>query len=382
MSEAIIEIARQFSLDGPPVQARPFGSGHIHDTYKIVCEGARGQEAYILQRINRNVFRKPEAVMDNIQRVTLHLRKKLEEKILSTQIRRETLSLAPARGGEAFYRDPEGECWRVYRFIGQSKTYDTPEAPELVFEAARMFGEFLHDLADLPADSLHETIPDFHNTPLRLEAFRRSVAADSLKRCSEAKEEIRFAMDHCGIANGLERLAREERVPRRVAHNDTKINNVLLDALTGRGLCVIDLDTVMPGLALYDFGDMIRTMTCPAEEDTRDLNSVAVRLDLFEALVKGYLTGAGDSLTNDERGALVLAGKIICFEQGLRFLTDYLSGDPYYRIHRPGHNLDRCRTQFKLLESLTAREKQMESIVQKTHGLISACLLQQDKQEG
>jgi len=364
MTETIVGIARQFTLDGHPRQAQPFGNGHIHDTYRVTCDSASGAKAYILQRLNRNVFRDPEAVMENIHRVTVHLRGKFETREKSRSARRETLTLVPARNGQAFHRDPEGEYWRVYEFIDRSKTFDTPSSPEPVFEAARMFGEFLRDLADLPADSLHETIPDFHNTPQRFQAFRRAVEADAAKRCAEAKAEIRFAMDHFEMADGLETLARQGRIPPRVAHNDTKINNVLLDSETGRGLCVIDLDTVMPGLALYDFGDMVRTLTCPAEEDTRELDSVEVRADLFEALVKGYLTGSAETLTEGEKSALVLAGEVICFEQGLRFLSDYLSGDPYYKVHRPGHNLDRCRTQFKLVESLIAQKANLLSIVQ------------------
>jgi hypothetical protein len=246
----------------------------------------------------------------------------------------------------------------MYRFIEGSRTYDAVESTEQAFQAAKAFGRFQQMLSSLPVPRLHDTIPDFHNTPKRFTALEQVIAADVAGRAILAGPEIDFALAHQAMVSVL----LDANLPERVTHNDTKFNNVLLDDKTGEGLCVVDLDTVMPGLALYDFGDLVRTTTSPTDEDERDLSKVSMNFPLFEALVRGYLTSASCFLTKAERQNLVFAGKLITFEQGLRFLTDYLAGDTYYKVHREGQNLDRCRTQFKLVESIERQEDRMNGL--------------------
>jgi len=294
--------------------------------------------------------------MENIQRVTRHLGAQVEGQPDS---HRRVLRLIPARDGLNWHLDPAGNYWRAYHFIQNARTYDAATSTQQAFQAARAFGEFQKQLAALPAPRLHDTIPDFHHTPKRFAALERAIAADVAGRASLAKAEIDFALAHQSIAGRL--LA--AGLPERVTHNDTKFNNVMLDDATGQAVCVIDLDTVMPGLVLYDFGDMVRTTTSSSQEDEQDLSKVAMQFPMFEALVRGYLSSAGEFLTPEEKHFLAFSGKLITFEIGLRFLTDYLSGDTYFRIHREGHNLDRCRTQFKLVESIQQQEEAMNRLV-------------------
>jgi len=256
--------------------------------------------------------------------------------------------------------DAAGNHWRAYRFIEKARTYDAVESTEQAFQAGRAFGRFQQQLAGLPAPRLHDTIPDFHHTPKRFTALERAIAADTAGRAALAKAEIDFALAHKPMATML----LDAKLPERVTHNDTKFNNVMLDDATGEGICVIDLDTVMPGLAPYDFGDMVRTTTSPAIEDERDLRKVTMQFPMFEALVRGYMRSAGEFLTKEEKALLASSGKLITFEIGTRFLTDYLSGDTYFKVHREGHNLDRCRTQFKLVESIEEQEERMNRLVE------------------
>jgi Ser/Thr protein kinase RdoA (MazF antagonist) len=248
-----------------------------------------------------------------------------------------------------------GNFWRAFHFIEGTRTVDVVESPAQAFQVAQAFGRFQKLLADLPAPRLHDTIPDFHHTPKRFAALEKAIAADAFNRSASAKAEIDFALRHQAICSAL--LAAQ--LPERVTHNDTKLNNVLLDAATGEGLCVIDLDTVMPGLALYDFGDLVRSAANPAREDEHDLAKVEMEFPLFEALLRGYLSGAGNFLTTAEKSLLPIAGQVIAFELGLRFLTDFLEGDAYFKTHRAGQNLDRCRVQFKLVESMRRQEAAM-----------------------
>jgi aminoglycoside phosphotransferase (APT) family kinase protein len=271
------------------------------------------------------------------------------------------LTLVPARDGQAWHVDAAGNHWRAYLFIERARTYDAVESAEQAFKAARAFGEFQRQLADLPAPRLHDTIPDFHHTPKRFAALEAAIRADAAGRAKLARAEIDFALAH----QPMTRVLLEANLPERVTHNDTKFNNVMLDEATGEGICVIDLDTVMPGLALYDFGDMVRTTTSPAKEDERDLTKVTMQFPMFEALVRGYLAAAGGFLTPAEKQRLAFSGKLITFEIGIRFLTDYLAGDVYFKVHRDGHNLDRCRTQFKLVESIAQQEDAMNKLVEK-----------------
>ncbi|MEI6082938.1 MAG: aminoglycoside phosphotransferase family protein [Verrucomicrobiota bacterium] len=298
-------ISRQFQFAGAMVTSEPYGSGHINDTYRVTCAGGQ----YILQRINHAVFKNPVAVMENIQRVTDHLRTKL------TNGSDRALTLVPARAGQIFYCDEAGNHWRAYQFIDRAHTYDAVEQPQQAYQAARAFGQFQQQLADLPAPRLHDTIPDFHHTPKRFAALETAIAADVANRAALAKPEIEFALRRKAITPVLI----EAGLPERITHNDTKFNNVMLDDATGKGICVIDLDTVMPGLVLYDFGDMVRTTTSPSKEDERDLTKVKMQFPLFEALVRGYLSTAGEFLTPAERRQLVFSGKLITFEIGIRF---------------------------------------------------------------
>jgi hypothetical protein len=352
----IASIIRQFNIDGDYLEATPYGSGHINDTYRAAFDYEGARSRYILQRINDSIFKEPIEVMENIQRVTEHLAAKLSSQPDSERL---MLTLIPAHDERAWYLDATGNYWRVYRFIERAHTYDAVESPEQALQAAKAFGRFQKLLADLPAPRLHEVIPDFHHTPKRFAAFEQAIASDVAHRAALVQPEIQFALARRSIANVLH----DAGLPERIVHNDTKFNNVLLDDASGEGLCVIDLDTVMPGLALHDFGDMVRTATSPAEEDEQDLSKVTMQFPMFEALVRGYLSSTHNFLTDAEKEHLVAAGKVIAFEQGIRFLTDYLMGDTYYKIHRDGHNLDRCRTQFKLLESIEQQEEKMSNLV-------------------
>jgi aminoglycoside phosphotransferase (APT) family kinase protein len=256
--------------------------------------------------------------------------------------------------------DEKGSYWRAYRFIERARTYDAVESAQQAFQAAKAFGQFQKLLAGLPAPRLHDTIPDFHHTPKRFVALEEAIASDVAGRAILAKPEIGFALAHQSIVS----ILLDANLPERVTHNDTKFNNVMLDDATGEGVCVVDLDTVMPGLALYDFGDMVRTTTSPAEEDELDLSRVTMQFPMFEALVRGYLASAGGFLTKAEKQYLAFSGKLITFEIGIRFLTDYLAGDTYFKVHREGHNLDRCRTQFKLVESIERQEERMQRLIE------------------
>ena len=344
--------ALEFQIEGKFSRAFPYGSGHINDTYCAVFLRAEVPRRFILQRINTGIFRNPAALMENIQRVTSHVGAQLAGQPDSA---RRVLSLIPTRDGRASHQDEEGNHWRAYRFIEDARTCDTVESTHQAFQAARAFGQFQNMLADFPLPRLHDTIPDFHHTPKRFAAFEQALATNPAGRATDAKPEIEFAFAHQSVA----RVLLNANLPERVTHNDTKFNNVMFDDATGEGLCVVDLDTVMPGLALYDFGDMVRTATSPAHEDERDLSKVTMQFPMFEALARGYLSAAGSFLTEVEKQHLVFAGKLITFEQGIRFLTDYLSGDTYYKVHRNAHNLDRCRTQFKLIQSIEQQEEKM-----------------------
>ena len=348
-------VASRFQIHGAFQEAAPYGSGHINDTYCAVFDQAGTLVRYILQRINHNVFKNPVALMENVQRVTEHLAGKGDR-----DSSRRVLTLVPTRTGDCCHRDEQGNYWRTYLFIEKARTYDAAESAQQAFQAAQAFGRFQKLLADLPAPRLHDTIPDFHHTPKRFAALEKAIAEDVVNRGKLAKPEIEFALRRKEICSVL----LDAKLPERVTHNDTKFNNVMLDDSTGEGICVIDLDTVMPGLALYDFGDMVRTTTSPTKEDERDLSRVQMQFPMFEALARGYLSAAGEFLTPAEKRLLPFAGKLITFEIGIRFLTDFLAGDTYFKVHREGHNLDRWRTQLKLVESIERREEAMNKLVE------------------
>lgn len=347
---ALAAVAGQFQTGGAFLSAARFGNGLIHRSY---CVTVSGGARFLIQRINTHVFTRPIELMENIDRATTHLG------AIAAPEGRGTLTLIPANDGRTFAVDPEGMYWRLYRYIEATRTVEQVESAEQCFQVARAFGDFQRQLATLPPPRLHDTIPGFHDTPQRIARLQQAVAADIANRVKLAGPEIDFVASRSSLA----RILLDAGMPERVTHNDTKINNVLLDENTGEAVCVVDLDTVMPGLALYDFGDMVRTATCPAPEDETDLDKIHARFDYFEALARGYLSTAGAFLTRTEKEMLTDAGKLITFEQGVRFLWDFLQGDTYYPVSRDSHNLDRCRTQFRLLESIEHQERQMNRLV-------------------
>ncbi len=355
-------LGERFVVEGDFVAAVPYGNGHINDTFAATYGKGTDRRRYIHQRINGEVFKDPASLMGNVARVTRHIRAKLEA-AGADDIDRRVLTLVPTREGGDYVIDEDGEFWRTYLFIEGATTYDVVESPAQAREVARAFGQFQSQLVDLGSPALVETIPHFHTTPLRLQTFRRAVDRDVAGRAAAVAAEIRRLEALAPLADALLDLVRRGLVPQRVAHNDTKINNVMIDEHSGAGICVIDLDTVMPGLALDDFGDLVRTSVCFAKEDDRDLAKVTVEMPLFEALARGYIGAAGSLLTDDEIGSLVLAGKLMTYECALRFLTDHLEGDTYFRVHHEGHNLDRTRVQLALIESIEENESAMEKIV-------------------
>ncbi len=341
----------QFAGCGTLRSVAPIHAGHIHGTWRVESEKA----AYILQRMSEQAFGDIPALMENIGGVTEYLKQ-------SSGARR-TLSLVPLEDGGWFFEDGEASCWRLYEFLEGCICVDVVESPEQAFQAAQAFGDFHARLRDFPAETLHETIPDFHCTPRWLEKLNRAVAQDSQNRLCDVKNEVDFVLDRSADIPFLDDRLQRGELPLRVTHNDTKINNVLLDQETGEWACVIDLDTVMPGLVHYDFGDMMRTFLSPAAEDEPDLSSVELRMDVFEALAAGYLSRAGSFLTPLEIEHLVFSGKLITLEIGMRFLIDHLQGDSYFKTQRPGQNLDRCRTQFRLVELIEEQQSALQAVV-------------------
>ena len=360
-AEALV-VASEFSFGGKIVSAGPYGSGHINDTFLTLVEIAGQQRRFILQRINHQVFKQPDLLMENVARVCAHAHAKLRAAGTNDAHRR-ALRLIPTHQGKAWHIDPSANRWRCYDFIEGATGHDVVRSPAQAEAAAKAFGAFQSLLADLPGDRLHETIPDFHHTPSRFARFQAALAKDTHGRAASVGPEIAFALARASEVSVVVDALRDGSLPERVTHNDTKLNNVLLDDVTQEGVCVIDLDTVMPGSALYDFGDLVRTSTSPAAEDETDLSQVRMQLPMFEALVRGYLASARGFLTPREKDLLPFAGKLITFEIGLRFLTDWLEGDTYFKIKRPAHNLDRCRTQFKLVASIEEQLPAMREIV-------------------
>ena len=349
------EKLRSFQLDGEPLLCVRFGSGYINDTFLVVDDTAR---SYILQRINRNVFRDPLRVMRNIVAVTSHLARAAESP-------RGVLELVPALDGGLWIVDEEGEYWRVYSFISDSVCYHKIVNEALFRESAVAFGSFQRSLADFPAHTLQETISGFHDTPKRYAALREAIDADSCMRVKITQREIAFAMEREDRAGTLIARHAEGVLPLRVTHNDTKLNNVLFDRRTKKSICVIDLDTVMPGFSVTDFGDSIRFGASTAAEDERDLTKVSFSPRLFEAYAEGFLSACGAYLTDGEIESLFDGAFTITLENGVRFLTDYLSGDVYYRTEYDGQNLDRCRTQFKLAGDMESSRDAMHAVIRR-----------------
>lgn len=350
--------AEQFQVEGAVKSVKVFGSGHINDTFL-----AEAGKRYILQRMNRSIFKQPLEVMENIMGVTAFLKQKIKTAGGDTQ--RETLSVIPALDGNCVYVDEAGEYWRMYNMIEDAVSYDRVESEKDFYESAVAFGNFQQMLSDYPAKTLHETIPGFHNTAARYQVFLQAVADDVCGRAGDIREDIEFYRSRKDVAEVLGRLQAEGKIPLRVTHNDTKLNNIMMDPQTGKGICVIDLDTVMPGLSVNDFGDSIRFGASTADEDEPDLSKVSCDLHLFELYTKGFLEGCGGSLTEMEIEMLPMGAKVMTYECGMRFLTDYLQGDVYFKIHREGQNLDRARTQMKLVADMEQKWSRMAEIIEK-----------------
>lgn len=363
MKHDLSEIVTHFQLDGRFIDAVPYGSGHINDTYASRFQVGDATVRYIHQRVNHNVFRTPDKLMENVERVTTYARRQIVA--AGGNPDRESLTLLPTVDGEPYYISPEGNYWRTYIFIEGAKTYDVPEDPQMVYNGSKAFGKFQRLLSTLPGGRLHETIPNFHHTRRRFDAFAEALKADVKNRAASAKSEIDFVLQREADTSVLVDMLAEGKLPERVTHNDTKINNVMIDDVTGEGVCVIDLDTMMPGSALYDFGDSVRTAAALAAEDEKDLSKVGVNLDMFGRLAHGYLDTARDFLTPTEMDYMAFSAKLMTFECGVRFLTDYLQGDVYFKIHRDGHNLDRCRTQWGMVADMEQKMDQMNAIVDK-----------------
>ena len=356
-------IVKNFAIEGEFVSATPHGSGHINETRLIVTKADSGVREYVLQRINNNVFKNPAALMENYVGVTTYLQDVIEKS--GGDPMREALNVVKTKSGENFYLSPEGEYWRMLGYVNDSLCYDKVENPEQFYMSAVAFGNFQYLLRDYPASSLHEIIENFHNTPDRIRLFEEALKKDVCGRAKEVREEIDFVLSRREFANTLEEAREAGRLPLRVTHNDTKLNNVLFDKTTGKALCIVDLDTIMPGYSVNDFGDSIRFGATTALEDERDLSKVNFDISLYELYVKGFIEGTRGGLTECEMELLPIGAMMMTFECGTRFLTDYLSGDTYFRIHREGHNLDRARNQFKLLRDMEARLDEMRAIVKK-----------------
>ena len=352
-------VSKQFRIYGDLHHVEPCKIGHINETYIASYRQGGTNIRYIHQRLNTHVFRHPEAVMENILRVTRHQRAKLEA-AGAPDISRRVLTVVPANDGSPLHRSPSGEHWRTFVFVEGVRTHESVKSPDQAYQAGLAFGRFQSQLDDLPKPRLADTIPHFHDSRRRFDALMTAIKNDSHNRASAAAPEIEFATARQKWVDIILKGMAKGQIPERVTHNDTKFNNVMLDAQSNHAMCVVDLDTVMPGCSLYDFGDMVRTTTSPTLEDELDLSKVHVRMPLFKKLCQGYLEGAGDILNKQERALLAFSGKLMTFTIGLRFLTDFLSGDTYFRVHRPNHNLDRARTQFHLVKSIEENEESMQ----------------------
>ncbi len=356
-------LTERFKVNGEFLFAKPYGNGHINDTRLVQTKDHDGTYAYILQKINKNVFKHPSELMENYSSVTEYLRKIIIEN--DGDPLRETINVIKAKNGKDYYRDESGDYWRMLMFVTDSLSYDKVERPEQFYESAVAFGNFQYMLRDFPAETLHETIPNFHNTPDRIRLFKNALKADKFGRAKEVEAEIKFVLDREEFAATLEEAHKEGKLPLRVTHNDTKLNNILFDKNTGRPICVVDLDTIMPGYSVNDFGDSIRFGATTALEDEADLSLVNFDISLYELYVKGFIEGAKGGLTKGELEMLPIGAMMMTFECGTRFLTDYLSGDTYFKISRPSHNLDRARNQFKLVADMEKQLDEMRKIVKK-----------------
>jgi Ser/Thr protein kinase RdoA (MazF antagonist) len=362
MNEKLFEIAKHFVLDGAVMKIEPFGNGHINDTYRVTTKESEVPD-YILQRKNHQVFKDIPGMMENIIRVTDHIRKKLVEQDVR-DIEKRVIQHIKTNNGDYLYKDKEGNFWTVFLLIKGSHSVENIENPDHAFLAGKGFGRFQKQLKDLPGKPLNETIIDFHNIEFRYRNFRNSLTVNYQNRKELCKKEIDFVLEKEEEMHTLIKAERNGEIPSRITHNDTKINNILFDNF-GQILCVIDLDTVMPGLVHFDFGDAIRTAANTAEEDEPELDKITINLQIFEAFAKGFLEETKSFLTQKEIDLIPHSAKFMTFIMGLRFLTDYLDGDVYYKIEHSEHNIQRCRAQFKLVKEIGKNEEEMKSIIAK-----------------
>ena len=357
--EKIKNTLSHFNLTGEIKEVQTITFGLINTTYRIIFEDG---SQYTLQAINTNVFKDPDKLMENVSGVTAHVRKKLVE--LGGDPDRETLTVIKTTEGKPIYRDEEGRCWRTYIYIDDARTYNQIEKPELMYEAGWGFGRFQKMLADYDMSKLYETIPDFHNTKKRFENLFKAAEEDKAGRAASVQKEIQFFKDHYEEACLFVNMLEKGEIPLRVTHNDTKINNILIDDATEKAICVIDLDTVMPGIAPFDFGDSIRFAGNKAAEDETDLSKVGIDMELYKQYAKGFLDACGKDLTETEIKHLPHGAKIVTMEIGSRFLADYLDGDVYFKVKREGHNLDRARCQIRHALSMEENFEEMCRIIE------------------
>jgi Ser/Thr protein kinase RdoA (MazF antagonist) len=360
MDQELREIFDQFLTEGTYLKGIPYGSGHIHDTF-LVETAEPEKDDYILQRLNNRIFKNIPNLQHNIERVTLHLKGKLE-KIPGADTKRECLSLIPAKNGTTWHTDKSGKFWRVYIFITNHKSYNIVDSPDKAYEGGKAIGRFQAMLADLGGEPLYETIPYFHNIERRLETLHSTIEENPRGRVSFVENEINFVNERADKMKVILGLGAEGLIPLRITHNDTKFNNILLDE-NNKALCVIDLDTVMPGFVHYDFGDAIRTATNIASEDEKDLSKIRMDINLFRAYAEGYLGETRDTLNDTEKKYLAFAPILITYTIAVRFLTDYIDGDNYFKIHHEHHNLQRAKAQLQLVKSMEEQFSEMQEII-------------------
>jgi hypothetical protein len=360
MNYDLKEIFDYFTPDGTFLTGEPYGSGHIHDTFRVETKET-DKDNYILQRLNNKIFKNIPALQHNIERVTVHLRSKLLT-VPGSNIKRECLILVPARDGKSWITDKDGNFWRMYIFISNHRSYNIVDSEDKAFEGGKAIGRFQAMLADMPGDPLNETIPRFHDIENRLEILEHTIKSNPVDRVESVRWEIDQYLKRGEEMKTILKLGREGRIPLRITHNDTKFNNILLDE-NDKALCVIDLDTVMPGYVHYDFGDAIRTVTNTAAEDEKDLSKIRMDINLFKAYARGYLSETGSTLNNVEKEYLAFAPKLITYTIGVRFLTDFIDGDNYFKIHHEFHNLQRTRAQLKLVMSMEEQYGEMQKII-------------------
>jgi len=355
-------IAAQFATDGIIGKVKAHGGGHINDSYRLVNSDFN-QSDYLLQRVNHNVFKDVPLLMQNTVLVIDHVRAKVS-KIYPDEVKRRSLTIVPTNDGLSFFKDPEGNFWRVLRFIEDHLVFDSTTDPDIAYQGALTFGAFTTMLNDLPADKVGTVIPDFHNMKWRLTQLKESIRKDAAGRLKDVKEEIRYVESRADMMLTIHKLGESGAIPLRVTHNDTKISNVLFDK-DRKGLCVIDLDTIQPGWVTSDFGDGIRTLTNTGEEDDENLDRVSMDLELYEAFAAGFLDSTREILLDAEKEALLYAGLLFPYMQAVRFLIDYLDGDTYYKVKHPEHNLVRTLAQLKLTKDGEAKMDKLRTIIQK-----------------